>query len=161
MEKEKGSGTQPSRYWYMPKYSKFITVISQNNSSTRASRFLVHFFDVATSRLRRETSQCDVYEERKHRWMNFSFSFWSWIKSLRIPVLDWKIAFIWQKSFFFGDVFSDDVVPCRCLTVSTFTETWLDKSFPPVNGTLLISSTAIKLPGRCNGKNQNWEKNKC
>ena len=45
--KEKAaSRTRPSRYWYMPKYSKFITVMSQNKSSTSAWRFLVHFFDV-------------------------------------------------------------------------------------------------------------------
>ena len=56
----------------------------QNNSSARASRFLVRFLDVHVTNMT-WTSQCDVLW-RACTTVKFPFSFWTWIKSLRIQL---------------------------------------------------------------------------
>ena len=56
----------------------------QNNSSARASRFLVRFLDVHATNTT-WTSQCDVLW-RACTTVKFPFSFWTWIKSLRIQL---------------------------------------------------------------------------
>ena len=51
----------------------------QNNCSARASRFLVHFFDVYCTNTTWKPLNATIYRRGGHTTTNFLFSIWTWI----------------------------------------------------------------------------------
>ena len=78
------------------KVKKSYRLNKQNNGSTRASRFFVHFFTV-TARLRRENAQFTFYGGCKQATAKFSFFFWRWIWFLGRNSAQKEFACIWQS----------------------------------------------------------------
>ena len=58
----------------------------QNNCSARASRFLVHFFDVYCTTTTWKPTNATSNGGRGNTTTNFPFSIWTWIKPLRIQL---------------------------------------------------------------------------
>ena len=58
----------------------------QNNCSARASRFLVHFFDVYCTTTTWKPTNATSNGGRGNTTTNFLFSIWTWIKPLRIQL---------------------------------------------------------------------------
>ena len=96
----------------------------QNNCSTRASRFLVNFFDVHCTTTTWKPSNAAFCGGRGNTTTNFPFSIWTWTKPLRIQLQEAEVAYIWiierfqidvikferTQIHFFSDVFTTVVV---------------------------------------------------
>ena len=96
----------------------------QNSCSARASRLLVHFFDVHCTTTTWKPPNATFCGGRGHTTTNFPFSIWTWTKPLRTQLHWRKVAYIWiieqfqidaikferTQIHFFTDVFTAVVV---------------------------------------------------
>ena len=76
----------------------------QKNCSTRASRFLVYFFDVHCTTTTSKPSNAAFCGGRGNTTTNFPFSIWTWTKPLRIQLQETEVAYIWIIERFQIDV---------------------------------------------------------
>ena len=138
-------------------------VYEQNNCSARASRFLIHFFDVYCTTTTWKPPNATFCGGRGHTTTHFPFSIWTWIKPLRIQLHWRKVAYIWiierfqidvikferTQIHFFSDVFTAVVIVVawslmHCIRFWNLFKIWR-----------VLEATYLKLHGKKKNGNKN------